>query len=312
VKLALPQSVRADVEPGLPKDIDVSWYGGRPEESDALAEAEVAWINILDGGGQARAVEAGPKLKWVATIQAGVNTWPLQRMRERGLLFTNGAGLAAPAIGEFVVMGMLALVKNLKDLIGLQQERRWTPWLFGGGDLSGAKVLILGYGSIGRAIGQRLEGFEVEITGVRRHPSGEANVIGSDDWRGRLGEFDWIVLAAASTTETRGMIGPDELAAMKPTARIVNIARGDLIDQAALIAALQAGRLGGALLDVTHPEPPPKDDPIWSAPSVLLTSHSSAVSATFYKRAAALFLDNLHRYRAGQPLRNVVDLELGY
>jgi phosphoglycerate dehydrogenase-like enzyme len=312
VKLALPQSVRGEVEAGLPKDIEVGWYDGRPEDSEVLAEAEAAWINILDGGGQARAIEAGPKLKWVHTIQAGVNTWPLGRMRQRGLLFTNGAGLAAPAIGEFVVMGMLALIKNLKDLIGLQAQQRWTPWLYGGGDLSGAKVLILGYGSIGRAIGQRLGGFEVEVTGVRRHPSGEPGVIGPDDWQGRLGEFDWIVLAAASTSETRGMIGPDELAAMKPTARIVNIARGDLIDQAALIGALKAGRLGGALLDVTHPEPPPKDDPIWTTPNVLLTSHSSAVSATFYQRAAALFLDNLDRYRTGKPMRNVVDLELGY
>ena len=312
MKLVLPQSVRGDVEPGLPKDLQVDWYDGRPEDCPAMAEAEVAWINILDGGGQARALEAGPRLKWVATIQAGVNTWPLERMRARGLLFTNGAGLAAPAIAEFVAMGMLASIKNLKPVLGLQEERRWAPWLYGGGDLSGAKVLILGFGSIGREIAQRLSGFEVQITGVRRHPSGEPGVIGTDDWRGRLGEFDWIVLAAASTSETRGMIGAAELAAMKPTARIVNIARGDLIDQAALIAALTAGGLGGAVLDVTHPEPPPQDDPIWTAPNLLLTSHSSAVSATFYKRAAALFLDNLDRYRSGQPMRNVVDLELGY
>ena len=348
MKLALPQSVRGDVEPGLPKDLDVSWYEGAPEDSPAMLQAEVAWINILDGGGQARAVEAGPNLKWVHTLQAGVNTWPLARIRKRGLLFTNGAGLAAPAIAEFVVMGMLALIKNLTSLIGLQEERRWAPWLFGGEDLVGAKALIVGYGSIGREIGRRLQAFEVEITGVRRHPSGEPGVIGRDDWRPRLGEFDWVILAAASTSETRAMIGEAELvamkpramltmrapgfiatssastsetramigeaelAAMKPGARIVNIARGFMIDQTALVAALNGGRLGGALLDVTDPEPPAKDDPIWTAPNVLLTSHSSAVSQQFYRRAAALFLDNLGRYRKGEPMRNVVDLELGY
>ena len=312
MKLALPQSVRGDVEPGLPKDLDVSWYEGAPEDSPAMLQAEVAWINILDGGGQARAVEAGPNLKWVHTLQAGVNTWPLARMRKRGLLFTNGAGLAAPAIAEFVVMGMLALIKNLTSLIGLQEERRWAPWLFGGEDLVGAKALIVGYGSIGREIGRRLQAFEVEITGVRRHPSGEPGVIGRDDWRPRLGEFDWVILAAASTSETRAMIGEAELVAMKPGARIVNIARGFMIDQTALVAALNGGRLGGALLDVTDPEPPAKDDPIWTAPNVLLTSHSSAVSQQFYRRAAALFLDNLGRYRKGEPMRNVVDLELGY
>lgn len=312
MKLALPQSVRGDVEPGLPKDLDVSWYDAAPEESQAMRGAEVAWINILDGSAQARAVEAGPSLKWVHTIQAGVNTWPLARMRERGLVFTNGAGLAAPAMAEFVVMGMLALIKNLKNLMGLQEERRWAPWLFGGGDLVGAKALIVGYGSIGREIGRRLQAFEVEVTGVRRHTSDEPGVIGPEDWRPRLGEFDWVIVAAASTSETRAMIGEAELAAMKPGARIVNIARGFMIDQPALVAALKDGRLGGALLDVTDPEPPPRDDPIWTAPNALLTSHSSAVSQQFYKRAAALFLDNLDRYRAGQPLRNVVDLELGY
>ena len=312
MKLALPQSVRGEVEARLPPDLEVSWYEGAPEDSGALAEAEVAWINILDGGGQARAVAAGPKLRWVHTLQAGVNTWPLQNMRERGLIFTNGAGLAAPAIAEFVVMGMLALVKNLKGLIQLETERRWEPWSLGGGDLAGAKVLILGYGSIGREIAGRLEGFEVEITGVRRHVGREANVIGPEDWRPRLGEFDWVILAAASTAETRSMIGEAELAAMKPGARIVNIARGFMIDQRAMVDALKAGRLGGALLDVTDPEPPPRDDPIWSAPNTLLTSHSSAVSQTFYQRAAALFLENLGRYRSGQPLRNLVDLELGY
>jgi phosphoglycerate dehydrogenase-like enzyme len=312
VKLVLPGSIRGEVEPGLPKDLEVAWYDGAPEDCDAMAEAEAAWINILDGGGQARAIEAGPKLKWVTTIQAGVNTWPLRRMKQRGLLFTNGAGLAAPAIAEFVVMGMLALVKNLKPLIGLEAERRWAPWLYGGADLAGSKALILGYGNIGREIGRRLQAFDVEVTGVRRHPSAEPGVIGPDDWRARLGAFDWVILAAASTAETRGLIGEAELKAMKPTARIVNIARGFMIDQPALIAALNGGRLAGALLDVTDPEPPIKDDPVWTTPNVLLTSHSSAVSKTFYQRAAALFLDNLDRYRLGKPLRNVVDLEAGY
>lgn len=312
MKIALPRSVRGEVEADLPQDLEVGWYEDAPEDFGGLAGAEAAWINILDGSGQARALAAGPKLKWVHTLQAGVNTWPLQRMRERGLIFTNGAGLAAPAIAEFVAMGMLVLIKNLKGLMELQAERRWAPWSLEGGDLAGAKVLIVGYGSIGREIARRLKGFDVEITGARRHPGGEPGVIGPDGWRARLGEFDWVVLAAASTSETRGMIGAAELEAMKPGAGIVNVARGELIDQPALIAALEDGRLGGALLDVTHPEPPPKDDPIWSAPNTLLTSHSSAVSRTIYKRSAALFLDNLDRYRSGRPLRNLVDLELGY
>ncbi|HEY7853231.1 MAG TPA: D-2-hydroxyacid dehydrogenase, partial [Caulobacteraceae bacterium] len=296
MKLALPASVRGEVEPHLPPGVSVGWYPGAPETSEAMAEAEVAWINILDADGQARAVEAGRKLKWVATIQAGVDTWPLARMKQRGLLFTNGAGVAAPPIAEFVVMGMLALIKNLRGLMAMQEERRWAPHGLGGFDLAGAKALIVGYGSIGAEIGRRLKAFDVEVTGVRRRPTGEPGVIGPDDWKARLGEFDWVILAAASTAETRGMIGPDELEAMKPGARIVNVARGFMIDQPALIGALTDGRLAGALLDVAEPEPPPGDDPIWTAPNVLLTGHSSAVGTGFYRRAAALFLDNLDRY----------------
>jgi phosphoglycerate dehydrogenase-like enzyme len=311
VKLALPQSARGEVESRLPKDVQVGWFAG-PDDAEALGEAEAAWINILDPAGQARALETGARLKWVHTNQAGVNTWPFQRMKQRGLVFTNGAGLAAPPMAEFVVMGMLALIKNLKALIALETERRWAPWLYGGEDLAGAKALILGYGNIGREIGRRLAAFDVEVTGVRRHPSGEAGVIGPDDWQARLGEFDWLIVAAASTTETRSLVGEAELKAMKPTARIVNIARGFMIDQAALIAALKDRKLGGALLDVTDPEPPAKDDPIWTAPNTLLTSHSSAVSTSFYPRAADLFLDNLARYLRGEKLRNVVDLGLGY
>ena len=312
MKLALPQSHRRELEPHLPQGVEAGWYSGPPEASEAIADAEVVWIEILDGDGQARAIEAGRRLKWVSTIQAGVNSWPLQRMAERGLIFTNGSGIAAPPIGEFVVMGMLALVKNLAGLIGLQQARCWAPHSLGGSELAGTRALIFGYGTIGREIGRRLEAFEVEVTGVRRHVSDEPGVIGPDDWRERLGEFDWVILAAASTPETRGVIGEAELAAMKPSARIANVARGDLIDQAALIAALKDGRLAGALLDVTDPEPPAKDDPIWTAPNALLTSHSSAVSDRLRERAADLFLDNLDRYRKGEPLRNRVDLELGY
>ena len=312
MKLVLPQSHRGELEPHLPPGVEVGWYSGPPETSNALRDAEVVWIEILDGSGQARALEAGPRLKWVTTIQTGVDSWPLQRMRERGLIFTNGSGIAAPPIGEFVVMGMLAMAKNLVGLIGLQQARRWAPHALGGVELAGAKALIFGYGTIGREIGRRLEAFGVEVTGVRRHASGESGVIGPDDWRGRLGEFDWVILAAASTPETRGVIGEAELAAMKPSAHIANIARGELIDQPALIAALEAGKLGGPLLDVTDPEPPAKDDPIWAAPNTLLTNHSAAVSDRLRERAAALFLDNLRRYRRGEPMMNLVDLELGY
>jgi phosphoglycerate dehydrogenase-like enzyme len=178
-------------------------------------------------------------------------------------------------------------------------------------ELSQSRALIIGMGAIGRAIAERLAAFGVAVTGVRRSPSSEPGLIAPDAWRARLGEFDWIVLAAPLTAATRRMIGAEELARMKASAWLVNIARGGLVDQPALIAA--APRIGGAILDVADPEPAPPDDPIWGVPNLIVTMHMSGNAQTrMWERAAALFLENLERYRAGQPLRNVADLDAGY
>ncbi|MET0239189.1 MAG: NAD(P)-dependent oxidoreductase, partial [Sphingobium sp.] len=137
--------------------------------------------------------------------------------------------------------------------------------------------------------------------------------LGPDQWRARLGDYDWVIIGAPATGETRAMIGADELAAMKPTAWLLNLARGDLIDQAALIAALESGGLAGAFLDVVSPEPLPADDPLWSAPNCLITMHLSGRSQSgLMRRAAGLCQENLDALRAGRPMRNVVDLNAGY
>ena len=312
MKIALPESIRAQLEGRLPSDVEVRWYAGPPAADEAVQGMDVIWMDIFTAPRIREVLETGRDLRWVTTIQAGVNDWPFARMRERGLVLTNGKGIAAVPIAEFVVMGVLAMAKDLRALLGYQDQKRWTPWTTRAMEVAGSRALIVGYGAIGREIGRRLQGLDVEVTGVRRSPSNEPGVIGPDDWRAQLGAFDWIILAAASTEETRHIFGAEELAMMKPSARVVNIARGALIDQAALIAALEAGRIAGALLDVTDPEPPPAGDPIWSAPNVLLTSHSSAVSSGWQGRAADIFLDNLERYRSGRPLHNQVNLELGY
>jgi phosphoglycerate dehydrogenase-like enzyme len=164
---------------------------------------------------------------------------------------------------------------------------------------------------IGRLIGERLKAFGVGVTGVRRSP--DPDCIGPDAWRGRLGEFDWVVLAAPSTSETQAMIGAEELAAMKPSAWLINIARGNMIEEAPLLDALHSRTIAGAFLDPTDPEPLPADHPLWSAPNCMITMHLSGRSQTkMFARAAALFLDNLEAFRAGRPLRNVADLDAGY
>jgi phosphoglycerate dehydrogenase-like enzyme len=148
---------------------------------------------------------------------------------------------------------------------------------------------------------------------VRSDPRGELGVIGPADWRARLGEFDWVILAAAATPETREMIGGRELAAMRASSYLINIARGALVDEDALARALHERQIAGAYLDVTVREPLPPDHPLWSAPSAIVTAHSSGAATTrMFERAGALFAENLRRYVGGHPLLNVVDLDRGY
>ncbi|PZP10073.1 MAG: D-2-hydroxyacid dehydrogenase, partial [Sphingomonas hengshuiensis] len=169
----------------------------------------------------------------------------------------------------------------------------------------------IGMGAIGTLIAERLRGFGVAVTGVTR--SGRDGTLQPDGWQTRLGEFDWVILAAPSTRETKAMIGAGELAAMKRDAWLINIARGDMVDQDALIEALAKRRIGGAFLDVVTPEPLPADHPLWSAPNAIHSMHLSGRSQTkMFQRATALFLENLAAFLDGRPMTNVVDLDAGY
>jgi phosphoglycerate dehydrogenase-like enzyme len=178
-------------------------------------------------------------------------------------------------------------------------------------ELADTRALIVGYGTIGRLIGERLTGFGVDVTGVTR--SGRDGTLAPDQWQAQIGAYDWIVLAAPSTDATRTMIGAEQLAAMKRSAWLINIARGDMIDQDALVSALADGTIAGAFLDPTTPEPLPADHPLWSAPNCLISMHLSGRSQnTMFQRAAALFLENVQAFVAGKPMRNVADLDAGY
>jgi phosphoglycerate dehydrogenase-like enzyme len=312
MKALLPAPARPLLVDKLPGELDVTWFSTEAEAVAGIADAEIAWADLNDKPAMTRVLSAsGPALRWVSTIYAGLDAFPLDILRERKVTLTNGAGINAVAVAEYAVMGILAAAKRLDEVIRAQDRREWLHRPPGRIEVAGTTALVIGYGTIGRMIGDRLAAFGVTVTGVTR--SGRDGTLEPDGWQDRLGDVDWVVLAAPSTTATKAMIGTAELAAMKPSAWLVNIARGDMIDDAALVAALMEKRIAGAFLDPTHPEPLPADHPLWSAPNAILTMHLSGQSQTkMFPRAAALFLDNLAAYRAGEAMANVTDLDAGY
>ena len=312
MKAVLPAAARPLLEPHLPADLETAWFA-KPDEANAMiADADIAWVDMQPTELVADAIRhAGPNLEWVSTIYAGLDAFPLDVLRDKGVTLTNGAGINAVAVAEYAVMAVLVAAKRFDTVLRAQDRHDWLKDAPGKIELAGTKALVIGYGTIGKMIGDRLSAFGVEVIGVTR--TGRDGTVTPDAWRDRLDGFDWVILAAPSTNATQAMIGREELQRMKPSAWLINIARGDMIDDDALIAALTDGSIAGAVLDPTNPEPLPADHPLWSAPNAIVTMHLSGRSqTTMFARGAALFLENLAAFLAGRPMKNVADLDAGY
>ncbi|WP_343520563.1 D-2-hydroxyacid dehydrogenase [Sphingomonas sp.] len=310
-KAVLPALARPLIEPGLPAGIEPNWFMSREEAVALIADADIAWVDMPQPGWTGEAAAAGARLKWLSTIYAGIDAFDIGLLKARGTILTNGVGINAIAVAEYAVMGVLAAAKRFDTIVRAQDRRDWLPDAPSKVELFETRALIIGYGTIGRLTGERLAAFGIEVTGVTR--SGRDGTLTPDAWRERIGEFDWIILAAPSTGDTHALIGAAELAAMKPGAWLINVARGDMVDQPALVEALEKRRIAGAFLDVADPEPLPVDHPLWSAPNCILTMHLSGRAQTrMFTRAAALFLENARAFVEGRPMRNVVDLDAGY
>lgn len=309
--LAISGLIRPMLESRLPEGLDVRWFMTHEEALAAVADAEIGWFDMNDQAAMAETLRAAKKLKWLNSIYAGLDFLPMDVLIERGITVTNGAGINAITIAEYVVMGMLNIAKGYRDVVRAQERHEWLFDSPGKRELAGSKALLLGYGAIGKLIQPRLEAFDVEVSVVRR--SGGEDTLRPDEWRARLGEFDWVILAVPATPETEGMIGAAELAAMKSDAVIVNIARGSVIDQPALVEALTNKRIGGAFLDVTTPEPLPADHPLWSLDNAHISMHlSGRAQSKMFIRSGDRFLDNLGKYLRGEPVAPVFDPRLGY
>lgn len=309
--LAISGLIRPMLEPHLPANLDVRWFMTHEEAMDAVAEAEIGWFDMNDQAAMAETLRAAKKLKWLNSIYAGLDFLPMDVLIERGITVTNGAGINAITIAEYVLMGMLNIAKGYREVVRAQDRHEWLLDSPGKRELAGSKALLLGYGAIGRLIEPRLKAFDVDVTVVRR--SAGENTLGPDEWRARLGQFDWVILAVPSTPETEGMIGAAELAAMNRECVIVNIARGSVIDQPALIQALESKAIAGAFLDVTTPEPLPADHPLWSLDNAHVSMHlSGRAQSKMFIRSGERFLDNLGKYLRGEPVAPVFDPRLGY
>lgn len=265
----------------------------------------------------------GKQLKWVQTGTAGVATLLFDEVREGDVLLTNAAGTYGPTIAEHVLAGVLHFLRAFDLAAEMRRDRNWDQSAFATSralvrEVDECKVLVIGSGGLGSEIAWRFEALGARVTGIRRRPGlgaprGFAAIHGLSELDGLLPHADVIVLSTPLTDETRQLLDAKRLKALRPGAIVVNVARGALLDEAALAEGLEAGRIRGAVLDVFAREPLAADSPLWHLPQVLWTPHVSGVSPRrFWDRLQALFLDNWARYRAGEPLRNVVDKRAGY
>lgn len=303
--------IRPLLEPQLPADLDVRWFMSTDQALELAPLADIGWFDLNDKAEMFKIISAATNLKWLNSIYAGVDGMPLAQLKAQGTVVTNGAGINAITIAEYVVMGMLAVAKGYREVVRAQDQHEWLLDSPGKVELFGSKALLLGYGAIGKLIEERLKPFGVDVTVVRRTPGPTS--LAPDAWRARLDQFDWVILAVPATPETENMIGAAELATMKQSATLINIARGSVVEQDALVKALQDKQIGAAFLDVTTPEPLPADHPLWSLDNAHVTMHlSGRAQDKMFIRSATRFLENLTRYRTGEPLEPQVNLELGY
>jgi phosphoglycerate dehydrogenase-like enzyme len=292
-----PSGVLADIPPGVLAQADV-FYTGRALPAPA----------------------AVPNLKWVQSHSAGVDHMmddPL--FAGGGVQLTTASGVHGTNIGEYIVMMMLALAHRLPVAFGMMQQRRWSHDRpsFLPMELRGATVGLVGYGAIARYTARLCHAFGMRVLALRRRAPGNAQEAGvsfyqRDQLHAMLGECDFVVLTAPLTPDTRHMIDAAALLACKPSAFLVNISRGGLVDEEALVVALRAGQLAGAALDVFEREPLPDDSPLWRMDNVIMTPHIAGTTPNYERRAADLFAENLGRFIAGQPLINQVDFARGY
>lgn len=285
-----------------------------PEQlPDAVRDADaiVGW-----GSYDAATLASAPRLRWIHSFGVGVDELLTPELVDSEIVVTNNAGVRGSNISEHILAMMLGFARALPELTRYQVRHEWAPPERGVFELGGQTLGIVGLGDIGRNLAVRAHALGMQVVGLRRikselplnvnrlYPPGELHAL--------LADADHVAICLPLTPATRHMFGAAEFAAMKPTAYIYNIGRGPIIDQDALVAALQAEEIAGAGLDVTDPEPLPPDSPLWDMSNVQITNHTSGHTPYNWSRGLDILLDNLGRFSRGEQLRNVVDKVEGY
>lgn len=270
---------------------------------------------------RAQQLKDARKLKWIHSTAAGVAQLMYHELRESGILVTNPSGVFSVPMAEHTMGLILSLARNFPDTVRQQDKANWSQQELWDkpqslAEVNGQALLIVGYGSIGRELAKRARAFDMRVWGVTRSGGGDGahveKILPAAQLHEALPEADYVVISAPETAETKHLIGAPELAKIKRGARLINVGRGSLLDEAALICALNTGALGGAAIDVAKTEPLPSDSPLWKTPNLFITPHTSALSDRLWIRQAALLVELLERWFDGRELFNRVDLNRGY
>lgn len=289
-------------------------------EEEAAAQAADAEI-MLTARLSASIIQNAPRLRWLQSSASSVSSLPLGDLASRNVVVTNTRTVQGGAIAEHVMGGLLVLSRRFDLTLAAQREQRWiqnemtgdtTPW-----SLSGKAMTIVGLGAIGAEVARRARAFNMKVTGIRRRVSESDTpfvdrVFGPDQLGDGLPGTDVLVIAVPFLATTDRLIGADQLALLNRGAVLVNVARAKIVDQAAMIAALQSGKLGGAVLDVFDREPLDPASPLWTLPNVVITPHTASLRPDHWDDVVDLFSENLRRFERGAPLLNTVDVNAGY
>ena len=298
-------------------DITFTHTSDETEATNAAVTADVIFTSRMSPS----TLRNASRLRWIQSSASSVSTLPLNELAAGQIVVTNTRTLQGPPIAEHVMGGLLVLARRYNLTLAAQREARWiqnqmagdaTPWC-----LEGKAMTILGMGSIGQETASRARAFGMKIKAVRRRPGQPKppfvdKVYGPDQLPAALHGCDVLVIAAPFLASTDRLIGDTEISLMNRRALLVNVARGKIVDEAAMISALKSGQLGGAVLDVFDREPLDPASPLWTLPNVVITPHVASLRPNHWDDVIELFSDNLRRFMQGEPLRNLVDVGVGY